>query len=571
MTDDTAPRRFNLSRFTTPKTFTEDLSAGIVLGIQSVPDGMASALLAMVNPVYGLYAYMVGTFTGALFTSSALMSVQATGAMSLIVASVPQVVVGENRSLYLFALSILVGVFMLIAGLLKLGKAVRFVPNAVMTGFISAIAINIILSQLGDFTGYYSEAALPFISGRIPRTIDLLLNLDQMHLPTLAVGVMTIVLIITLERTRLGALGLVVAMLATSLLVILVGAENVRVVNDIATIPSTLPRPVFPPLFTFLPLIVPAISLAFVGLVQGAAISQNFVNPDGSYPDTSRDFVGQGLANIVVGVFQGMPVGGSMSATAIVTNAGARTRLANIIAGLTMAVVILLFSRLVGLLAMPALAGLLIVIGFRTLKPNQIRTVWKTGPTQRVTMLFTFIASLLIPLQYAVLIGVGLAVILYVFRQSNQVTVMEWQRPSDRYPLEVAAPAVVPSDAVTILVPYGSLFFATASLFTDRLPQITPDTRRAVVILNLRRNTELGSTFLDAIDRYARKLHAQDSKLVLSGVDPQLKEQLEQTGKIDLIGRENIYMQTEYIGQSMENAYIDAQRWVAERQPVAAP
>jgi SulP family sulfate permease len=170
-----------------------------------------------------------------------------------------------------------------------------------------------------------------------------------------------------------------------------------------------------------------------------------------------------------------------------------------------------------------------------------------------------------------VLIGVGLAVILYVFRQSNQVTVMEWQRPSDRYPLEVAAPAVVPSDAVTILVPYGSLFFATASLFTDRLPQITPDTRRAVVILNLRRNTELGSTFLDAIDRYARKLHAQDSKLVLSGVDPQLKEQLEQTGKIDLIGRENIYMQTEYIGQSMENAYIDAQRWVAERQPVAAP
>ena len=561
-------QRFHPRQFINPDTITEDISAGIVLGIESVPDGMAAGLLALVNPIYGLYGYMVGTFTGAFFTGSVYMSVQATGAMALIVASVPQVVSGEYKEASLFALAILTGIVMMIAGLLKLGKAVRFVPNAVMTGFINAVAINIILGQLGDFTGYYSDVSAEFISSRIPRTIDLLLNLDQMHLPTLAVGVLTIVLILTLEKTRLGPLGLVVAMIATSLLVVLVGADGVRQLADIATIPESLPRPTLPPLYTFFPLIVPSISLAFVGLVQGAAVSKNYVNPDGKYPDTSRDFIGQGLANVASGIFQGMPVGGSMSATSIVTNAGARSRLANIVAGITMAIVILLFGNLVSLMAMPALAGLLIVIGFRTLKPEQVRTVWKTGPTQRVTMLITFLASLLIPLQYAVLIGVAIAIVLYFVQQSNKVAIKQWQHPSERYPVEVDAPPVLPSDEVTLLVPYGSLFFATATLFEDQLPEIEADTHNAVVLLNMATNSELGSTFMEVITRYTRNLQAHGSKLMLSGVDAPLKTQLEETRIIDVIGRENIYMKTEFIGQSMEQAYIEGQKWVSDNKVV---
>ena len=92
-----------------PKTLTKDIIAGLALGIESVPDGLAQGLLAMVNPIYGLYGYMVGTFTGAFFTSSVFMAVQATGAMSLIVASVPQVTSGDNPEASLFALAILTG------------------------------------------------------------------------------------------------------------------------------------------------------------------------------------------------------------------------------------------------------------------------------------------------------------------------------------------------------------------------------------------------------------------------------------------------------------------------------
>lgn len=545
-------------------TIGADLSAGLVLGIQSIPDGMATGLLALVNPIYGLYAYMTGVFSGAFFSSSVFMSIQATSAMALIVASVPQVRDGPDPNTPLFALSILTGLIMLAAGLLKLGALVRFVPNAVITGFVNAVAFLIILGQLDDFTGYSSAGA-----NRVLRTFDLLQNIEQAHLPTLLVGLLTIILILTLEKTSLGALGMVVAMIFASLVVPLFGAEAVVLVRDIADIPSSLPLPVLPPLAVFPGLIIPALSLAFVGLVQGSSISQSVPNPDGNYPDASGDFVGQGVANLVAGSLQGLPVGGSMSATALVLSAGARSRLANLSAGVVMALVILLFGRLVGLIAMPVLAGLLIVVGFRTLKLEQAKMVGKTGWVQLVVMLLTFAAALFVPLQYAVLLGVGLAVLLFVLRQSNKVTVRALTLGSGLYPVEGAPPAVVPARQITVLMPYGSLFFAAAPIFNEQLPVVTPASRHAVVILVLRGKKDVGSTFLKVIARYADLLRQQGSKLMLSGVDPHVEEQIERTEIIQHIGRENIFLVDERVGQALLEAVAAAEQWIAT-QPADA-
>ena len=156
------------------------------------------------------------------------------------------------------------------AGLLKLGKLIRFVPNSVMVGFINAVATLIILGQLDDFTGYASSG-----SNRVARTVDLFRNLESVHLATLTIGVITIVLILTLEKTSLKSLGLVVALLLASLLVPLLGAENVTLVRDIAEIPNSLPRPMLPSLSVFPGLVIPALALTFVGLMQGASISQS--------------------------------------------------------------------------------------------------------------------------------------------------------------------------------------------------------------------------------------------------------------------------------------------------------
>jgi sulfate permease, SulP family len=181
------------------------------------------------------------------------------------------------------------------------------------------------------------------------------------------------------------------------------------------------------------------VSLAFVGLVQGAGISATFPNPDGTYPDGSRDFVGQGAANIASGVLQGMPVGGSVSASALNKEAGAQTRASLLTAAVVMAVVIVALGDAVANIAMPALAGLLMLIGIRTIKPADLTTVWKAGNVQKVVLSVTFGLTMLVPLQYAVLIGVGLSIVLHVVRQSNQVVVHRQQssRPTDTSPRSI--------------------------------------------------------------------------------------------------------------------------------------
>src|SRR5271157_1912697 len=339
-------------------TLGKDAVAGLVLGVESVPDGLAAGLLAGVNPLSGLYAYMFGTFTGSLTTSSSFMAVQATGAMAIIVADVPAVHTAGDSERALFTLSVLTGVVMLAAGTLRLGSALRFVSNAVIVG------VNIILGQLANLTGYKAHGA-----NRVIRAFNTLVHPGQLHLQTLAVGLATLVLILILERTKLGPLGLVIAVIITSAGVALLGWNQVATLSDLGAIPRSLPLPTAPLLRIVPSLLIPALSLAFVGLVQGAAISANYPNPDGSYPDASRDFIGEGVANVAAGVFRGMPVGGSVSASSLNKTAGARSRLSLLIAAVVMAIVVLAFASLVGDIAMSALAGLLILIGFRTIKP----------------------------------------------------------------------------------------------------------------------------------------------------------------------------------------------------------
>jgi SulP family sulfate permease len=307
-------------------------------------------------------------------------------------------------------------------------------------------------------------------------------------------------------------------------------------------------------------LVVPAVALAFVGLVQGAAISQSVPNPDGAYPDVSGDFRGQGLANLASGVFQGVPVGGSMSATSMVVEAGARSRLANIIASLVMAVVILLFADLAGMIAMPALAGLLMLVGFRTLQPDRVVMVWRTGPAQAVVMATTFVLTLVVPLQYAVMAGVAVSVVLYVARQSNKVTVTRWTFVEDSpYPEEGPPPAEVPGGEVVVLTIYGSLFFASAQVVESQLPTVVESSRGAVVVLRLRGKEDLGSTFIHAVVRYHDALEAADCHLVLAGVGARVMRQLDRTGALTTLGPRNVVPAEASVGTSLRTAIARAQ------------
>jgi sulfate permease, SulP family len=539
------------------KTARPDAIAGVVLGVESVPDALASGVLAGVNPLYALYAVMLGTPVGAIFSGSVYLSVQTTSAMALVVASVAVVTSGSPGTL--FALSLITGVIMLVAGFLKAGRLLRWVANSEMVGFMTGVAFLIILGQLGDLTGYASE-----YSNKVVKAIDLLLNLDKVDLPTVTVGIGTIILILVLQKTRLRGFGLVVAIIVASILPALFGWDSVARVSDIAEITGGLPLPALPDFSHFFELIVPALSLAVIGLIQGAGVSQAFVNPDGRYPNPSRDFIGEGAANVAAGLFQGMPVGGSASATSLVVSSGARSRLANIFAGVVIAIITLLFAGAVGKLALPALAGLLIVIGFGIIKPANIRGVWRTGNIQRIIMVITFALVLTIPLQYAVLAGVALSILLFTVRQSNRIAVVAWTLKEGKLPIEGPPPTTIPPRSVTVLVPYGSLFYAAATSFEEKLPQPDAQTSHAVVIINLHGRADLGSTLMRTIDRYVEDLKNHDSRLMLAEVDPALREQLARAGIVDSISRRSIFLQTEEVAGSLYEAYAAAQEWVSQ-------
>ncbi len=275
---------------------------------------------------------------------------------------------------------------------------------------------------------------------------------------------------------------------------------------------------------------------------------------------------------MAAGIFQGMPVGGSISASALNKAAGARSRQALVIAGVVMAVVIVAFGELVGHVAMPALAGLLMLIGFRTIKPADLLSVWKTGLVQKAVLLVTFVLTMIVPLQYAVLVGVGLSVILHTVRQSNQITLRRWQLDAEGHVLETDPPATLPANEVVVLQPYGSLFFAAAPVFESALPgRDRCLAERSVVILRLRGRSDLGTTFMDVLLRYARSLVAVGSKLVVVSTNERIDEQLAVTGITAVIGVENVYSGDERVGAAVRRAYEDAVAWVKTQGTLAMP
>jgi len=542
------------------ETAKDDAVAGLVLGVESIPDGLASGLLAGVNPVAGLYGYLYGMIGGALFTSTAFMTVQATGAMSIIVADV-DLASRDDPARSLFTLTILTGVVMIIAGLLRLGSFLRFVSNSVMTGFVTAVGINIVLGQLNDFSGYDAQG-----SNRVIRAFDLLFNLDKAEFGPVVVGTVTIILIVGLQRTRLGALGMVVAVVAGSAVAAVFQSadRDIVLVRDIADVPSSLPFIQLPIISEVPYLLIPALSLAFVGLVQGAGVSAGFPNNDGSLPSNSQDFVGQGAGNILAGLFQGTPVGGSMSASAIVSDAGARSRTALFFAGLVMAVVLLAFASLVELIAIPSVAGLLIVVGVGTIKPAKVRTVALTGKVPLTVMSITLLLTLIIPLQFAVLVGVSLSVLLFVIRQSSRLVTFRLEIRDDGRVREVEPPSELPPGEVVVLQPFGAIFFATASVLLEQMPTVTPASRHSVVILRIRGSDDAGATFLDILGQYARALRDADCKLMIVTNNQHVIDQIDERMVTQAIDIKNVYRGTEYVGETVRQAYDDAVEWVAQ-------
>jgi sulfate permease, SulP family len=548
------------------KSLRRDALAGLSSAISNVPDGMANGALVGVNPVYGLYGAMMGPAVGGLFSSTQLMVITTTAAATLSTSQALGGLQGAARVQALFMMVILVGVFQILFGLLKLGRLIHFVSYSVTTGFLSGISVLLILNQLPVVTRY--EAAG---SHRLLQTLDLLLNIAKIDLLSLGLAALTLVLAVVLPRTPLSNLGRLVAIVIPSVLVALFNLSSVQVVRDVGEIPQGIPLPVLPSLSGLtLDVVTGALAVTVVILVQGAGVSQSVPNPDGSRRRTSRDFLAQGAANIASGLFRGLPVGGSHSATALNVIYGAQSRWAAILAGVWMAVIVMIFPGLVSHIAMPALGALLILAGLTSLEPREVRSIWYTGWPSRLAGIATFLAALLLSIQAAVGIGVLLSALLYVSRSSTDVSLVELVRRPDGQIEEREPPTQLPSRAVTVLDVYGHLFYAGARTLERLLPR-PHGSEKPAVILRLRGLTTAGATLLDVLASYADKLAEVDGRLYLSGLSERVHDQVVRRGKLYLSGPVQVYDATRVRGESTREAVTDARTWLVGGSTTTVP
>jgi sulfate permease, SulP family len=511
---------------------------------------MAASVLTGVNPVHGLYAAMAGLIVGGLTARTQVMVVATTGAAALAAGEALSSLSGDERTAALALLVVLAGGLQVAAGLLRLGRFTRFVSHSVMKAFLLGIAVLIVLRQLPGLAGADVEG-----DNTLDRAFDLLVHPGRIHFASLVIGLTALLLVVGLARTRLRSLAALAAVLIPSLVVWALDAGGVDVVGNV---PSGLPTPELPALSAFsVDLLTGAAALAAIILVQGAGVAQSVPQSD---PSPDADFRAQGYANVAAGLVRGIPVGGSVGQTALNVSSGARTRWASVAAGACVALVLLVFSGLVAHVVMPALAALLLVAAWGAIDLPEAVSIWRTGTSTKIIAGTTFAATLFLPIQAAVGVGVVLSALIYLNQAATDVRVVQLVRRDDGRFEERSLPSTLPGGEVTIVDVYGSVFYAGARTLQERLPR--PGARHAVVVLRLRGQTKLGATFIEVLSEYADELAKADGRLYLSGVDHGARARIERTRKISSEAAERIFEATPIVGESTEHALEAGEAWL---------
>lgn len=542
------------------QSLVNDLTAGLTGAIAGAPQAMAFAIVAGINPIYGLYTAIITTIVSSLFGSSTFMTTGPTNALAVVVGSTlaPFAESGDLVS-RLITLTFLVGVIQTAMGLLRLGDLTRYVSTAVMVGFITGASMLVLLGQLRHLTGMPAGVAATILGA----TGELLTHLDDLHLPTFLIGVVTIGLIVLLHHTRVAPFATLIAIVLTGTAVVVLGWDDVELVGDQSTVSGQLPDFTLPESNLMGEMLPAALAIGLLGLVQTAALAQSIKEPDDRIPDASREFIGQGLGNLVGAFFQNMPAGGSLSRTAVNLRSGARTRWANIWSGVFVAIIMLLFGGLVERIALATLAGQLVVAAAMLISPARISFIWRASWPSRWAMVVTFVSTFLLPLQYSVYVGVFLSLVLYV-HQSSHVRVVQLE-PVGINTFRVAPiPARLPDARPIILSIQGNLFFAAMRNLQEELP--APNgAKHPVVILRLRGDTLLAGTGASMLVAYAERLRAQGGKLILCGVEEPVVKTLARTGALHRIGQENVFLASDLLLMSTQTAFDYARSWLEEQ------
>lgn len=526
------------------ETLVADFLAGLTGAVVVLPQGVAFATIAGMPPQYGLYAGIVPTLVAALFGSSwHLVAGPSTTASLVLFASLSAFAEpGSARYVELaLTLAAMVGLLELALGVFKLGVVVNFISHSVVVGYTAGVGVLIIVSQARNFFGIPMPRGAEFVHV-IATTFA---GLPALSWPTTAVALATLLSGVAARRFLPRVPFMILAIAIGALVAAILNVWKPGSVTTVGALPSHLP-PLSAPSFdpdTWRLLIPTALAVAISALNEVVSISRALAIRSEQHVNINQEFIGQGLANSIGCFFSGYVVSGSFNRSALNYDAGARTPMAALFAAALLAVFLVVAAPLAAYLPHAAMAASLVLVGWGLIDRRSIARIAKTSRTEVGVLLVTILTALFVHIQMAILVGVALSLLIYLYRTSNP-------RLRPRVPDPMSAgrkftdphPGLPECPQLRLFRLDGSLFFGAVSSFRDSLRALeahSPDCKYIAIIMS-------GVNFVDvagaeALAIEARRMRNRGGDLFLIRVKERVLELLERGGYLVDIGADNIF------------------------------
>lgn len=523
-----------------------DLSAGLTVGVMLIPQGMAYAMIAGLPPIHGLYASTIPLVLYALFGTSRQLAVGPVAMVSLLTATGIGALKPDSPDVYLYlavTLAFMVGALQFLMGLFRLGFLVNFLSHPVISGFTSAAAIIIGLSQLKHLLGI----PLP----KSEHVHDILRaaaqNIGQTHLLTLGIGLIAVIIIKYVKKLHQAIPGALVAVALGILAVWGLGlaGQGVKIVGEV---PRGLPGFSLPSfeMGTWQALISAALTISLVGFMESFAVAKAIQAKHKDYKvDANQELVGLGLANFGAAIFQGYPVTGGFSRTAVNDQAGAKTGLASIFSAVLIVLTLLFLTPLFYYLPNAVLAAVIIVAVIGLVDYKEAVHLWHNDRQDFWMLIATFIITLTMGIETGIGAGVILSLAMVVYRSTRPHVAVLGKVPGSEFYRNVERFKNLDQRPDVLVVRFdGPLYFANLNYFKDKIEELIAKKGQALrlIVLNADSISHVDSSAVHSLQDWIRENRQRGIRIHFTSVIGPVRDALRKWGLMDTIGEENFFM-----------------------------
>ena len=535
------PKFFDAMKSYSREKFAADAMAGIIVGIVAIPLAIAFGIASGVGPAEGLMTAIIAGLIISVLGGSKVQIGGPTGAFIVIIYGViQQYGVGG-----LAIATIMAGIFLVVMGLCRMGTVIKFMPYPIIIGFTGGIAITIFSTQINDLLGLgISNVPANFID----KWVCYANNISNIDYWSAGMGILSVVLIALtpkfLKKIPGSLLAIVIMTVIAYLLKEFAGVTSIKTIGDLYTLPSGFPElavPAIPEGKTFFgtmqELAPVAFTIAMLGAIESLLSAMVADGVIGDRHNSNTELVGQGIANIVVPFFGGIPATGAIARTMANINNGGRTPVAGIVHTLVLLLVLLLLGSLVELIPMPCLAGVLVMVSYNMSGWRTIKSMCKSSMSGTSVLFVTLLLTVFFDLTLAIEVGLVMAVVLFMKRamESAHISVVrdEMGVHNDGEKDEVLS---IPSGAEVFEIE-GPFFFGIANKF-DELTRNTD--AMPIRVIRMRKVTFIDATGLHNLEIFIQASHKEGRTVILSGVHDNVEKSLLKAGIVDMVGKENV-------------------------------